>query len=91
MLFTKQKHTNVCMDNFKRRLDPLEDVQARIAIVKTWDKRLEKIKEKHGTFSTFCEKHNIKLPWLSKAKNLNPLPKWNSIRRVEEAFAEEGF
>lgn len=73
------------------KIDPLEQVKTRKEKVSKWRPRLDKLKRKKNmTEQEFCEKHNIRPDWLSRAKNQNPLPYDRKINQVEKALEDEG-
>ena len=68
----------------------IEEIKQRQATVKTWVKRLERMQKKGLSNTSFCRKYDLNLQWLSRAKNMNPLPSPKKIAEVEKAFKKEG-
>ncbi len=78
------------MTQMRKHADPVQDIINRRALVAQWQDRLDKIDEINGTNPTsFCRKNGFYLEWLSRAKNMKPLPTWKKIRDVEAALKKE--
>lgn len=73
------------------KAEKIIDLQKRLKIVQSWEKRLKKLKEKKGIKQiSFCRKHGIDASFLTRSKKLTQIPMWDNVNLVEKALKSEG-
>lgn len=73
--------------------DDLTPVENRIAIARTWRKRLEKLasrKKKPMSEAEFCRVHGFNPAHFNRNKNLLKVPNQKTVDAVEKALKSEG-
>ncbi len=73
--------------------DNLTPVEKRIAIARTWSKRIDKLssrKSKPMSEAEFCRVHKFNQAHFNRNKNLLKVPSQRTVDAVEKALSAEG-
>ncbi len=71
--------------------DKIKDMSRRLAQVKRWSKRLERLYKVRGIREAeFCRQNGFTKGWFNRSKNLCALPTQKSLDKVDQAFSKYG-